>query len=267
MHPWAAAVTGAFGGILYVQTSDLMLRFQLDDVVNAVAIHLSPGIWGCLAVGLFATEPHMKRAYPPSSFEPCASSPRPPAAPAGNDRPAWAGRAAGPVTCMCVHMLLDSATSRGLLRPVCIAHAEDEARQACRDVDYDVGVAYGGNGKLLGMQFLGVVVLLTWCASIILPLFLLLRHFKVLRIPTDAQISVHVRNPPSPPSLPRPTPLIPAQLLPAARVELLPHVPPAESARFNSICVHQVWLRACDGAHRSQRGACSRRVWLATACT
>ena len=75
MHPWAAAVTGAFGGILYVQTSDLMLRFQLDDVVNAGAIHLSPGIWGCLAVGLFATKPHMQRAYPSSSFEPCASSP------------------------------------------------------------------------------------------------------------------------------------------------------------------------------------------------
>lgn len=75
VHPWAAFVTGAFGGILYVQTSDLMLRFQLDDVVNAVAIHLSPGIWGCLAVGLFATEAHLKRAYPVSSFEPCAAPP------------------------------------------------------------------------------------------------------------------------------------------------------------------------------------------------
>lgn len=76
MHPWAAAVTGAFGGVLYVQTSDLMLRFQLDDVVNAVAIHLSPGIWGCLAVGLFATENHIKRAYPRERFGQYAPSRR-----------------------------------------------------------------------------------------------------------------------------------------------------------------------------------------------
>eukprot|EP00892_Ulva_mutabilis_P012761 jgi/Ulvmu1/9858/UM057_0012.1 len=129
IHPWAAAVVGAFGGILYVQTSDLMLRFQLDDVVNAVAIHLTPGIWGCFAVGLFATEAHIRRAYPDSSFEP--------------------------------------------------------------GVEYDVGVAYGGNGKLLGMQVLGLVVLMTWCVIIVLPLFLVLRQLKVLRIPTDAQISVH----------------------------------------------------------------------------
>lgn len=61
-------------------------------------------------------------------------------------------------------------------------------------------MAYGGSGKLLGMQFLGVTVLMAWCAAIMMPLFLLLRQLKVLRIPTDAQISVHVRTP---------TPLLP----------------------------------------------------------
>lgn len=69
MHPWAAAVIGAIGGVFYVQTSELMLKYKLDDVVNAVAIHLSPGIWGVVAVGLFARPDNIQRAY---SITPCA---------------------------------------------------------------------------------------------------------------------------------------------------------------------------------------------------
>jgi ammonia channel protein AmtB len=68
MLPWAAALTGTVAGIIYIHTANLMLKFQLDDVVNAVAIHLTPGVWGAIAVGLFATEAHIRRAYPDKAF-------------------------------------------------------------------------------------------------------------------------------------------------------------------------------------------------------
>jgi ammonium transporter, Amt family len=63
VHPWAAALIGTLGGIFYVQTADLMLKYKLDDVVNAVAIHLAAGVWGVLAVGLFARPDNIQRAY------------------------------------------------------------------------------------------------------------------------------------------------------------------------------------------------------------
>ena len=63
MNSWAAAVTGCIGGVFYVQTSELMLKYKLDDVVNAVAIHLSPGVWGVIAIGFFARPDNIARAY------------------------------------------------------------------------------------------------------------------------------------------------------------------------------------------------------------
>lgn len=74
MEPWAAAVTGVVAGILYTHTADAMLRFQLDDVVNAVAIHLTPGLWGAVAVGLFAKGARIQDAYAVESFEECAAA-------------------------------------------------------------------------------------------------------------------------------------------------------------------------------------------------
>ena len=32
-------------------------KFKLDDVVGAVSVHLTCGIWGTLAVGIFSTNP------------------------------------------------------------------------------------------------------------------------------------------------------------------------------------------------------------------
>ena len=66
---------------------------------------------------------------------------------------------------------------------------------------YDEGVVYGGSGKLLGIQVFGSLIIVCWSALINLPLFFLLRHFKVLRIPLDAQLSVHVRPCSHPPAL------------------------------------------------------------------
>jgi ammonia channel protein AmtB len=69
MEPWAAIIVGVGAGIIYTHTADAMLRFQLDDVVNAVAIHLTPSIWGAIAIGLFAKISHIQDAYPATGFE------------------------------------------------------------------------------------------------------------------------------------------------------------------------------------------------------
>ena len=63
VNPWAAAVIGAVGGLFCVQTSELMIKYKLDDVVNAVAIHLSPGVWGVISVGFFARPDNIRHAY------------------------------------------------------------------------------------------------------------------------------------------------------------------------------------------------------------
>lgn len=44
------------------------------------------------------------------------------------------------------------------------------------------GVFYGGNGKLLGWQILGIFVIFTWTTSLCSILFLLLKIAKQLRI-------------------------------------------------------------------------------------
>lgn len=49
-----SALIGATGAVLAVSAMILMERFHIDDVVGAVPVHLVCGIWGTLAVGLFA---------------------------------------------------------------------------------------------------------------------------------------------------------------------------------------------------------------------
>jgi ammonium transporter, Amt family len=50
-----ALLVGLIGGLLFVWTSDqLELRFHIDDPMSAIAVHGVCGIWGLLAVGLFA---------------------------------------------------------------------------------------------------------------------------------------------------------------------------------------------------------------------
>ena len=56
VDPWAALVIGAVGGVLVVFGVTLLDKIHVDDPVGAVAVHGMNGIWGTLAVGLFATE-------------------------------------------------------------------------------------------------------------------------------------------------------------------------------------------------------------------
>ena len=41
------------GSILMMFTSELLLKLQIDDAVGAIPVHLTGGIWGTLAVGIF----------------------------------------------------------------------------------------------------------------------------------------------------------------------------------------------------------------------
>jgi Amt family ammonium transporter len=53
--PWAAAVIGTVAGVLVVVAVIVVERvFNIDDPVGAVAVHGANGLWGVLAVGLFA---------------------------------------------------------------------------------------------------------------------------------------------------------------------------------------------------------------------
>lgn len=48
-------IVGAVAGVIVVFSAITLDKFKLDDVVGAVSVHLSCGIWGTLAVGIFST--------------------------------------------------------------------------------------------------------------------------------------------------------------------------------------------------------------------
>jgi Amt family ammonium transporter len=51
--PWAAVVIGLFAGIFCSLATGLKYRFNVDDSLDVVGVHLVGGIWGSLAIGLF----------------------------------------------------------------------------------------------------------------------------------------------------------------------------------------------------------------------
>ena len=57
INPGSAVLVGLIGGVLVVLSAILLDKFHLDDVVGAVSVHLTCGVWGTLAVGIFSTNP------------------------------------------------------------------------------------------------------------------------------------------------------------------------------------------------------------------
>ena len=45
---------GIIGAIIAISVNEILNKFEIDDVVGAVPVHLAAGIWGTLAVGLFS---------------------------------------------------------------------------------------------------------------------------------------------------------------------------------------------------------------------
>ena len=50
-------IIGGIGGALVVLAVPLFDKVRLDDPVGALSVHLVNGIWGTLAVGIFASNP------------------------------------------------------------------------------------------------------------------------------------------------------------------------------------------------------------------
>jgi Amt family ammonium transporter len=56
IEPWAAALVGIVAGVLVIESVFFIeRRLKLDDPVGAISVHGVCGIWGVLALGLFAT--------------------------------------------------------------------------------------------------------------------------------------------------------------------------------------------------------------------
>lgn len=52
---WSAAIIGSIAGIIVcVSVFTLERKFKIDDPVGAIAVHGVNGIWGVLALGIFA---------------------------------------------------------------------------------------------------------------------------------------------------------------------------------------------------------------------
>ncbi len=54
VSPFLCIIIGAIGGIILIIGERLFEKLRLDDVVGAISVHGINGIWGTLAVGLFA---------------------------------------------------------------------------------------------------------------------------------------------------------------------------------------------------------------------
>lgn len=61
--PWGAFVIGLIAGPWYIFWSNLLVRFKIDDAVDAIPVHFGNGIWGCIAVGFFAEPGRVGTAY------------------------------------------------------------------------------------------------------------------------------------------------------------------------------------------------------------
>jgi len=63
MEPYGAIITGFVAGLLYRVGSKALLYFRLDDAVDCIPIHGVSGMWGLIAVGLFASPRYLEAAY------------------------------------------------------------------------------------------------------------------------------------------------------------------------------------------------------------
>lgn len=64
IEPGWALVVGFVAGLIVVLSAITLDKFLLDDVVGAVSVHLTCGIWGTLAVGIFGNDmPFMPQLY------------------------------------------------------------------------------------------------------------------------------------------------------------------------------------------------------------
>ena len=54
MTSFTAIFVGIVGSLIAIFVNELLNKFEIDDVVGAIPVHLAAGIWGTLAVGFFS---------------------------------------------------------------------------------------------------------------------------------------------------------------------------------------------------------------------
>ncbi len=60
---------GFIAGLCFLGTSHLLVYYRLDDAVDAIPVHLGGGLWGVIAIGLFASPTGMSRYLDVDSVE------------------------------------------------------------------------------------------------------------------------------------------------------------------------------------------------------
>lgn len=58
VEPYAALIIGGVGGLIYVVAAMTLLKFKIDDPLEAFPIHGACGFWGIIAGGLFNVKRH-----------------------------------------------------------------------------------------------------------------------------------------------------------------------------------------------------------------
>jgi Amt family ammonium transporter len=61
--PWASIIIGIIAGWVYISFSKFLIKMKIDDAVDAIPVHFANGMWGCIAVGLFAEPDRTNLAY------------------------------------------------------------------------------------------------------------------------------------------------------------------------------------------------------------
>ena len=56
-EPWASSIIAAFGALVYLLFSGLLVTLRIDDPVDAIPVHGAGGIVGILAVPIFMKVP------------------------------------------------------------------------------------------------------------------------------------------------------------------------------------------------------------------
>ena len=69
VDPWAAAFVGVVGGIVFWGYSEGIFKLGIDDPLDAFAVHYGGGLWGVIAVCLFAKDAGVLYEWDAHSFK------------------------------------------------------------------------------------------------------------------------------------------------------------------------------------------------------
>lgn len=63
VEPWASVLIGSVAGLVYLFGTYILIKFQLDDAVDAIPVHLFNGLWGMIAVGFLASPRNLELTF------------------------------------------------------------------------------------------------------------------------------------------------------------------------------------------------------------